>query len=57
MDKWFVFKPIAYLGMLLALTGITAPRLFNIENSYTELLCALLFLIGIYLILKGRKAV
>ena len=53
--KRVVLKPIAYIGIVLTLSGILVPRLLNIRNSSIQLLALIVSVVGFALILKGRK--
>ena len=54
-DKLVSMKPIGYLGLVLMLGGGLGPHLFDVDNTFLRLLGLLLFTIGAFLMLKGRK--
>jgi uncharacterized membrane protein len=55
MSKWYSFKPIGYFGLVLTLAGLLVPKLCNIDNALFEYAGTVLFIIGIYLMFKGRE--
>ena len=55
MNRWVSFKPIGYVGMVLVLVGLTAPRLFGIEDALLRWIGLFFFIVGFWLIFKGRE--
>lgn len=53
--KWYSFKPISYIGMAVMFIGIGIGKIFNTADSIVRSLGLILFVVGLYLITKGRK--
>jgi len=54
-NKWFSFRPIAYIGLIMGLIGILGPSLFGIKDALIKFIGVVIFIIGMYLLMKGRK--
>lgn len=53
--KWYEFKPISYVGMVLVFGSIVFMKLNDSNNAYIMTTPVIILLVGIYLIHKGRK--
>ena len=53
--KWYSFRPISYVGLILAILGITGQRLYNFNIGWIKAGWFVLIMIGFYLIVRGRK--
>jgi len=53
--KWYSFKPISYVGLVLVILGIIGQRLFYANIALIKVGWVVIIIIGIYLITRGRK--
>ena len=53
--KWYSFKPISYVGLVLAIIGIIGSMLFETNIVLIDIGWVVLFIVGLYLIIRGRK--
>ncbi len=53
--KYFTYKPIAYIGLIIGLVGIVVPRFMFPENSLIKVLGMMLLGVGLFLIFKGMR--
>ena len=54
-NKWYSFKPISYVGLILAIVGIVGQRLYDFNIGWIKASWFVLFMIGLYLIVRGRR--
>jgi uncharacterized membrane protein YfcA len=55
MNSWISFKPVSYVGFALAFIGLFGPRLIGDDEALVQWIGIFLFIVGLYLVFKGRK--
>ncbi len=53
--KWYTFKPIGYVGIVLVFIGLFTANFLNTNSGSIKIIGMLMFIIGLSLIFKGRK--
>ncbi len=53
--KYFIYKPIAYIGLVICLVSIVVPRFMFPDNSLIKIIGMILLGVGLFLIFKGMK--
>ena len=53
--KWYSFKPISYVGFILAIIGIIGHRFFETKIVLIEIGWVVVIIVGLYLIIRGRE--
>jgi uncharacterized membrane protein len=53
--KWYSFKPISYVGFVLAILGIAGQWFFDTKIALIKVGWVVIIIIGLYLIARGRE--
>jgi len=53
--RWYSFRPISYVGLVLVVAAIVSSFLLSLRTIFDDLIRWFVFILGLYLILKGRR--